>query len=290
MSYFTISKSDVKHKIEYCRDIEDSIVVFARDGRIVSSRTNIGEINSVDNIYALFDKEEGEFLFNKCMSIDRKWLVLNSKIGVALVFTELYSVSGLLIVFFLREDKKEIVDVIRGNLRFLISGGVESLKTNNNIMKSDVIDFIINAFGTLSMRAEMITSGRELGEYIAERVAWIANFVGVIGKCESDVSIIPDFSDFSPELFVITCALILNFTRKYGRKRSFKMKVSSRLDKLVFGFKIAVPDSFSLYVNKNIITFAKIFTVSVKILAFRRHCHNTAKSYVRKFIKHIAKV
>ena len=252
MPYSTIQRPAVKHKIEYCRDIEDSMVVFTRDGCIISSRTNLKEINSASDIYSLFDKEEGEFLFNKCVSIDRKWLVLNSKIGVALVFTELYSVCGLLIAFFLREDGEEVVGAIRGNLRFLLSDDVENVKTNNNIMKSDVIDLIVNTFGTLSMMAEMITSGRELGEYIVARVASIADFVGVVGECVSDISTIPDFSDFSPLLFVITCALILNFARRYGRERSFKMKVSSQLDKLVFGFKIEVSDSFRIYVNKGI--------------------------------------
>ncbi len=252
MPYSVISKPNTKQKIEYCRDIEDSVVVFARDGHIASSRTNRREINSTDNIYDLFDKGEGDFLFEKCMSIDRRWLVLNSKIGTALVFTELYSVCGLLVAFFIREGVEEIADAVRGNLRFLLSNGVAESQTSNNISKSDVIDVITSAFDILSMRAEMITSGRELGEYIVRRAALIADFVGVVGECESDISAIPDFSDFSPELFVITCAFIMNFARKYGREPSFKMKVGSHLDKLVIGFKVEVPHSFKLYVNKNI--------------------------------------
>ena len=64
-------------RIDLCRDICDNVVLFGRDGKIVSSRSSDPRLHSGADLFSLMSSKEASNVAEFCVSFNYNRLVIN---------------------------------------------------------------------------------------------------------------------------------------------------------------------------------------------------------------------
>lgn len=249
-SYIPLFESRVSH----CRRLYDDVVVFERDGRVIGLRSHDRSVNGGDNFYDFTSEAEANLVGRLCNSFEYKWILIDTELGCAAVFNSLYGISGLLFAVIFHARKEEVKAYFGQHQSHLIFpfATVEAASRCDFLHeeRKEIEESFLKADSALSYQsitAATYRLGADLGAFLSERITEIADFIGCIGQCKSDLERIPQLENFSPEAFTAISAAVILFARNRGIDRSFSARLHEYKEHLMVSFSIRVSDSFNLY-------------------------------------------
>ena len=247
-------------KISYCRAIDDHLIVFDRSGNILCSRICDKKLRSHKNFFELTSKIDEERVVSLCTSFEIRHIAVNTKFGCAIVFTELFGISGLLFAVIPFADKKWVFEYLKQEtiLRASLSdeAAVLSVKKQNEkeIQRvKSVVETAERAISCVEITVAKYSFGASIGRFLAERILIGADFVGCIGNSRSELDVLPNLTNFSAELFNVFSLIAVIFAREHGKSRSFNATVGETHGHLWVSFCIETDERFTPYKSPGVL-------------------------------------
>ncbi len=242
--------------IERCRAIDDHFIVFDRAGNIIFTRTCEPKLRECKNFFELTSESDADGIISLCTSFELRHLVLDTALGGAVVFTELFGISGLLFAVIPLAGKEWVFEYFNQEScrHATLLGSAASYavpRCNEGELKraKSAIEAADGAISCAEITAARYGFGASIGKYLAERILAIADFIGCVGKSSTELEILPNLSNFSAEIFNLFTLLTVAFAREYGEDRNFKATVGETEGHLWVSFCIGVGEDFTLYRN-----------------------------------------
>lgn len=241
-------------EIPFCRDINDRLILFERSGEVRYLRAPDSSIGIGSNFYNYMPQSEVQSISDFCMSFDYDCLIIDTYFGTAAVFTCALGACSLMFAVISTLPKGAVAEYFKslGTVRILISdtAGAQILSSNEERHIASVKETFTLAravFETAFIRASIYKMGVRVGGFIAERLLDIANFVGCVGSCKTELRTLPTTENFCPEIFISLCVCVTAFAREVGTLRSFNACIGESAGRILTVFRIEVTPAFKPY-------------------------------------------
>lgn len=243
-------------EIRHCRRLYDDVIIFGRDGSIAGCRSDKSAVKNLKNFYDLTSDDDAALIESHCISFGHRWILIDTPIGCAAIFIGLFAACGILVgvighfpkdalrAHFERIDRPEFIasasfaslprGELPGNLFALIDGNI---KTADSALSHRLIT------------AATYRAGASLGELLSERILDIAEFIGCVGHCKSELKLIPKLENFCSETFISISLCLLLFVRETSADRRFEFFIGEHKEHVAISFYTEVGDGFKLFDN-----------------------------------------
>ena len=245
-------------EVPFCRNIDDRLIIFERSGEVRCLRVPDSSIDIGSNFYNYMPKSEVQAISDFCMSFDYDCLVIDTDFGTAAVFTRALGACSLMFAVISTLPKGAVVEYFKnlGSTRILTSDAAKAQAFSPLDEKhiSSIKETFAKAcavFETAFIRASLYRMGVRVGGFVAERLLAIAEFVGCVGSCKTELYTLPSTENFCPEIFISLCACVTAFAREMGSSRSFKACIGESAGRILTVFRIEVNSAFKPYKNRS---------------------------------------
>lgn len=248
------SKMEVfEGQVTSCRDIYDNVVLFGRDGKIISSRSSDPHLCSGADFFALMSSDEASNISELCISFNYNRLIINTECGIAIIYTDTCGACGIMIALFPFAPADAIVSHFVSQALPSVFISSEALTAvGNSTLSGNVLDDIRRAdeiFMTVNVAVAKYSYGSNLIQNLSEHLLVQARFLGCIGTARGILDVRPAFDNFSSEMFLTMTLCCILFARNYGLHRDFVCKVFEYNSHPTVAFRIDVDEGFRLIRN-----------------------------------------
>ena len=256
------SKTNSEHKIfesrtSYCRDIYDNVVIFGRDGKIITSRVSDPRLYSGADLFSLMSQDESRRVAELCISFDYNRLIVNTDSGVAVIYTDACGACGLLIAFFPFAPARAIASHFAAQALPSVYISPEALAlSDSSALDKNLLDHIRRAdeaFMTVNVSIAKYIYGNEMIKSLGEHLLSLAEFMGCVGTVKGVLDVRPSFDNFSAEVFLTMALCCILFARNHGLSRQFTCKIFEYNSHPIVAFCIDVDEIFKLIRNEEYI-------------------------------------
>ena len=235
-----------KGTLSHCRSIDDDLIAFKRDGSIIGVRSCTDEPRVGESFYSYAESGARGFLNDSLALFDASVIALPTALGNALIFTELFGVSGVLFAVIPHASEDDFAEYVNNaGTKSPISFGI----TQGGGAKKAGVDVIDRAYrvaqGAISCSYTHLARyslGAKLGEHLADRILSAADFVGCVGSATAELDAVPNVELFMPEWFVAASILVLLTVRDHSKTRDFDSKIIDSHGHLLATFCISPTD------------------------------------------------
>lgn len=258
MKIFTPADSFIKpfeSVIGKCRHINDILILFRRDGTVISLRSPNSRLRTGDNIYDFMSETDAKTIADLCISFEYNRLLVDTDFGTAVIYTEMCGACGLLVAVIPFASKECLLEHLN---RFGMGSLFvpESVKlSNNNGFEGNIYDVgesfkkADEVFLTVGITAAKYRLEVDIIKVFGEYIISSADYIGCVGRVKSVLSSLPKLENFSPEMYSAMTACSILFARNRGKSRGFKAKIGEYNSHLVVSFYIDVDDDFKIFIN-----------------------------------------
>lgn len=220
--------------VDSCRKIEDHLVLFDGEGKILATRTALASLRNEENFFSLLSSEERAFFELHRTDFEQDRLLLMTAYGAALVLCHLFPSAGYFVAVIL----EGVPSFTSG---FLLSNGVSEAS------KARLIPAAWEALEAFCFDRERRGSFDDLSQTLVDRVCRVAYFVGCHVRVQGDCSLrLSDAFGFHLPVFLSVLLVLLMRVRQESTARSADVVILERDGRLCFEISAEWVDPQSL--------------------------------------------
>ena len=262
-SFLDDRKTQTAHgAVSTVRAFRDELIFFDREGKIYLSRSARPELEPGRNLRACMTIGEWTYLYEKCRVFSYERILLDTRLGVMLVFCNFVAAARMLIgVIFPDVDRAAAAHLCQEHVTALtfLSPKMEAFAGKRS--KCDEYAFAeieelatlySRAFSTAALRDVLSSSLSDATARIAERICLLGYVIGCRVDCRSVREMVPYVADFSGEMFVTMTSYLMMLAYEYSPNRSVEVMIGDGDGRLFLVFHVPVPgEERELFANRS---------------------------------------
>ena len=252
---------DARGAVAETRQFCEDLILFDREGNILSSRMRDGERLGGDSIIPYMSASEWEFLRSQSISYACARTVVETKLGMMLVFCNVLAAMHVMMGLIFQEDRATVayrfgeritmVDMLspRAKLLAVRSRGKIDLEAADRV--EAVAKLAFSAFATASFQGDLARSMLKSTSYIIRRICLAARLIGCRVNCRSIREFPPRTEDFSGPAFVALIIQLLFFVYESCPSRTAEVEIGDFDGRLKIILRCELPDGErEIFVNR----------------------------------------
>lgn len=226
---------DARGAVSETRNFCEDLILFDRTGKILASRMQDGEPIGGDSIISYMSASEWEFLRSQSISYACARTVVETKLGMMLVFCNVVAAMNVMMGLIFKEDHATVayrfgeritmVDMLSPRAKLL----AVRCKGKIDLVAADRVEAVaklaFSTFATASFRGDLARSMMESTSYIIRRICLAARLIGCRVNCRSVREFPPRTEDFSGPAFVALMIQLLFFVYESCPSRTAEIEI-----------------------------------------------------------------